>query len=66
MYCLVLLINDGEEISRKPLLSAPQLTDARKLPELGKSPAYVVQLLKISRRTVERALANEDENGRRH
>jgi hypothetical protein len=41
-------------MGRKPLLSAQQVTHARKLQEQGESPAQVSQLLKVSRRTLER------------
>jgi DNA invertase Pin-like site-specific DNA recombinase len=46
----------GVKMGRKPLLSAQQVAHARKLREQGESPTQVVQLLKVSRRTVERAL----------
>jgi DNA invertase Pin-like site-specific DNA recombinase len=42
--------------SRKPLLSSSQVAHARKLREQGERPAHVAQLLKVSRRTLERAL----------
>jgi DNA invertase Pin-like site-specific DNA recombinase len=48
----------GIKMGRKPLLSASQVDHARKLREQGESPAQVAQLLKVSRRTVERALRN--------
>jgi len=47
----------GVKMGRKPLLSAQQVAHARKLREQGESPAQVAQLLKVSRRTLERALA---------
>ena len=46
----------GVKMGRRPLLSAQQVAHARKLREQGESPVQVAQLLKVSRRTVERAL----------
>ena len=46
----------GVKMSRKPLLSAHQVAHARKLLEHGEHPIHVTQLLKVSRRTLERAL----------
>ena len=46
----------GVKMGRKPLLSAQHVAHARKLREQGESLAQVAQLLKVSRRTVERAL----------
>jgi DNA invertase Pin-like site-specific DNA recombinase len=46
----------GVKMGRKPLLSTPQVTHARKLLEQGERPAHVAQLLNVSRRTLERAL----------
>jgi DNA invertase Pin-like site-specific DNA recombinase len=50
----------GVKMGRKPLLSAQQVAHARKLREQGERPALVAQLLNVSRRTVERALAKEN------
>jgi len=47
----------GVKMGRRPLLSAQQVAHARKLREQGESPVQVAQLLKVSRRTLERALA---------
>jgi DNA invertase Pin-like site-specific DNA recombinase len=47
----------GVRMGRKPLLSAQQTTHARKLIEQGESPGYVAKSLKVSRRTLYRALA---------
>src|SRR5712671_324482 len=46
----------GVKMGRKPLLSAPQVAHARTLLEQGERPVHVAQLLKVSRRTLERAL----------
>ncbi|SRR5712692_249995 len=46
----------GVKMGRKPLLSPEQVTHARTLREQGESPAQVAQLLKVSRRTLYRAL----------
>ena len=46
----------GVKLGRKPKLSPQQVAHARKLLEQGERPAYVAQLLKVSWRTVERAL----------
>ena len=46
----------GVKMGRKPKLSPQQVAHARKLLDQGESPAHVAQLLKVSRRTVERAL----------
>jgi DNA invertase Pin-like site-specific DNA recombinase len=46
----------GVKMGRKPLLSAPQVTHARKLLEQGERTVHVAQLLNVSRRTLERAL----------
>jgi len=48
----------GVKMGRKPLLSASQITHARTLKEQGESTVAVAQLLKVSRRTLERALRN--------
>ena len=48
----------GVKMGRKPLLSTQQVAHARKLLEQGERPAHVAQLLKVSWRTVERALRN--------
>jgi DNA-binding CsgD family transcriptional regulator len=45
-------------MGRKLLLSAQQIAYARKLRAQGENPAQVAQLLKVSRRTLERALRN--------
>jgi DNA invertase Pin-like site-specific DNA recombinase len=47
----------GVTMGRKPLLSAPQIAHARTLVEQGERPVQVAQLLNVSRRTLERALA---------
>lgn len=47
----------GVRMGRKPLLSAQQTTHARKLIERGESPGHVAKSLKVSRRTLYRALA---------
>jgi DNA invertase Pin-like site-specific DNA recombinase len=47
----------GVKMGRKPRLSVQQVAHARKLREQGESTIAVAQLLKVSRRTVERALA---------
>jgi predicted DNA-binding transcriptional regulator YafY len=47
----------GVRMGRKPLLSAQQTTHARKLIEQGESPGHVGKSLKVSRRTLYRALA---------
>jgi DNA invertase Pin-like site-specific DNA recombinase len=47
----------GVRMGRKPLLSAQQTTHARKLIEQGESPGHVAKSLKVSRRTLYRALA---------
>ncbi len=49
----------GVKMGRKPLLSAQQVTHARKLLQQGERTAQVAQLLKVSRRTLERALGTE-------
>lgn len=46
----------GVKLGRKPKLSPQQVAHARKLLEQGERPAHVAQLLKVSWRTVERAL----------
>ncbi len=46
----------GVKLGRKPKLSPQQVAHARTLLDQGESPAYVAQLLKVSWRTVERAL----------
>ncbi len=48
----------GVKMGRKPLLSVEQVTHARKLLEGGERSAQVARLLKVSRRTLERALRN--------
>ena len=47
----------GVRMGRKPLLSAQQATHARKLIEQGESPGHVSKSLKVSRRTLYRALS---------
>src|SRR5712691_5259552 len=47
----------GVKMGRKPLLTAQQVDHARKLKEQGESPVQVAHLLKVSRRTLERALS---------
>lgn len=47
----------GVKMGRKPLLSAQQVNHARKLLEQGERSPKVAQLLKVSRRTLYRALA---------
>ena len=47
----------GVRMGRKPLLSEQQATHARKLIEQGESPGYVAKSLKVSRRTLYRALS---------
>ena len=47
----------GVQMGRKPLLSAQQATHARQLIEQGESPGHVANSLKVSRRTLYRALA---------
>jgi DNA invertase Pin-like site-specific DNA recombinase len=46
----------GVKMGRKPLLSSYQVAHARKLVEQGERPHEVARLLKVSRRTVYRAL----------
>jgi DNA invertase Pin-like site-specific DNA recombinase len=46
----------GVKMGRKPLLSTPQVTHARKLLEQGERLAHVAPLLNVSRRTLARAL----------
>ena len=48
----------GVKMGRKPLLTAQQVAYARKLVGQGESPRDVAQLLKVSRRTLYRALSN--------
>src|SRR5215510_8044472 len=48
----------GVKMGRKPLLSASQVAHARKLLEQGESPDDIARLLKVSRRTLYRALSN--------
>ena len=48
----------GVKMGRKPKLSPQQVAHARKLLERGERPAHVAQLLKVSWRTIERALKN--------
>ena len=48
----------GVKMGRKPLLSALQVAHARTLLEQGEWPVHVAQLLKMSRRTLERALSS--------
>ncbi len=52
----------GVKLGRKPNLSPPQVAHARKLLEQGERPGDVARLLKVSRRTVERALRNACSN----
>ena len=47
----------GLKMGRKPLLSVSQVDHARKLKDQGESTVAVAQLLNVSRRTLERALA---------
>ena len=46
----------GVKMGRKPLLSAPQVAHARTLLAQGERPVRVAHLLKVSRRTLERAV----------
>jgi len=48
----------GVKMGRKPKLSPQQVTHARKLLEQGEDRRDIAQLLKVSWRTVERALRN--------
>ena len=52
----------GVKLGRKPKLSPPQVAHTRKLLEQGERPGDVARLLKVSRRTVERALRNACSN----
>ena len=52
----------GVKLGRKPKLSLQQVAHARKLLEQGERPAHVAHLLKVSWRTVERALRASNEN----
>jgi DNA invertase Pin-like site-specific DNA recombinase len=47
----------GVKMGRKPLLSPEQVTHARTLRVQEESPAQIVQLLNVSRRTLYKALA---------
>src|SRR5262245_36379859 len=47
----------GVKMGRKPLLSTQQVAHAHKLREQGESPDDIARLLKVSRRTLYRALA---------
>jgi Enterobacteriaceae phage serine recombinase len=47
----------GVKMGRKPKLSPQQIAHARKLLDQGEHPSDVARLLKVSRRTVARALA---------
>lgn len=49
----------GVKMGRKPILSAQQVAHARKLVGQGERPEDIARLLKVSRRTVYRALAVE-------
>ena len=46
----------GVKMGRKPKLSPQHVAHARTLLDQGERPAHVAQLLKVSWRTVERAL----------
>ena len=46
----------GVRMGRKPKLSPQQIAHARQLREQGKSSKQIAPLLKVSERTVERAL----------
>ena len=48
----------GVKMGRKPKLSPQQVAHARQLREQGKSSKHIAPLLKVSERTVERALSN--------
>src|SRR5215470_5692954 len=48
----------GVKMGRKPLLSTQQVAHARKLREQGESPDDIARSLKVSRRTLYRALSN--------
>src|SRR6266446_6811414 len=48
----------GVKMGRKPLLSAQQVAHARKLREQGENPNDVARSLKVSRRTLYRALSD--------
>jgi Site-specific recombinases, DNA invertase Pin homologs len=48
----------GVKMGRKPLLSALQVTYVRTLLERGARPVHVAQLLRVSWRTLERALSS--------
>jgi len=48
----------GVKLGRKPKLSLQQVAHACKLLDQGERPAHVAQLLKVSWRTIERALRN--------
>ena len=48
---------DGKKMGRKPLLSAQPVVHAGKLIGQGESPRDIAQSLKVSRRTLYRALA---------
>ena len=48
----------GVKMGRKPKLSPQQVAHARQLREQGKSSKHIAPLLKVSERTVERALRN--------
>jgi DNA invertase Pin-like site-specific DNA recombinase len=45
----------GVKLGRKPKLSPHQVAHARKLLERGEHPDDVARLLRVSRRTIERA-----------
>ena len=46
----------GVKMGRKPLLSTQQVAHARKLREQGESPDDIARSLKVSRRTLYRAI----------
>ena len=48
----------GVKLGRKPKLSPQQVAHARKLLEQGEHPSDIARLLKVSRRTLDRALRN--------
>jgi len=50
----------GVKLGRKPKLSPQQVAHACKLLDQGEHPDDVARLLKVSRRTIERALAREE------
>src|SRR2546428_8800763 len=51
----------GVKMGRKPLLTAQQVAYARKLVEQEESPKDIAQSLKVSRRTLYRAIATSSQ-----